>query len=173
MEHKKTINWNDMSDLGLVYKINKDILHPLGLALTRDSFGGSNEILVNGEPYEFTSNVVERNEKKLEHLDNNIYNILNPLAPKIKVKFKFDFKYRVTHETHINIDLRNIIMDKGFSIWDEAGSTSESSGIIFDEMYPFLIYSSNDEEFVMSNSDKGVELSLSEFKKQLHLIKKV
>lgn len=30
------VDFNTLSQLGLIWKINKDILHPLGLALTRD-----------------------------------------------------------------------------------------------------------------------------------------
>lgn len=33
---KTMINFQDLSDMGLIWKINKEILHPLGLALCRD-----------------------------------------------------------------------------------------------------------------------------------------
>lgn len=39
----KSINWNQMSELGLIYKINKDILHPLGLAISRNPDNGFSE----------------------------------------------------------------------------------------------------------------------------------
>ena len=43
----KPINWNDMSDLGLIVRINKEILHPLGLAISRNPITGfSEEVLV-------------------------------------------------------------------------------------------------------------------------------
>ncbi|WP_436718977.1 DUF7415 domain-containing protein, partial [Vibrio cholerae] len=32
----KCIDWNKMSELGLIEKINREILHPLGLAITRN-----------------------------------------------------------------------------------------------------------------------------------------
>ena len=43
----KTINWNDMSKLGLIRRINEEILHPLGLAMSRNiETGTSEEIFV-------------------------------------------------------------------------------------------------------------------------------
>ena len=41
------INWNQMSELGLIERINREILHPLGLAVTREpDSGNSTGILV-------------------------------------------------------------------------------------------------------------------------------
>ena len=37
----KTIDWNQASELDLLYRINKEILHPLGLAVARDENGNS------------------------------------------------------------------------------------------------------------------------------------
>ncbi|MCP4528476.1 MAG: hypothetical protein GY833_21540 [Aestuariibacter sp.] len=31
----KTIDWNKASELGLIERINREVLHPLGLAMTR------------------------------------------------------------------------------------------------------------------------------------------
>ncbi len=43
----KTINWNKMSELGLIQRINTEILHPLGLAISRNPKNGfSEKILV-------------------------------------------------------------------------------------------------------------------------------
>ncbi|EKO3565643.1 DUF551 domain-containing protein [Vibrio metschnikovii] len=36
----KSINWNQMSELGLIERINREILHPLGLAVSRDVYTG-------------------------------------------------------------------------------------------------------------------------------------
>jgi len=47
------INWNDASKLGLIYRINKEILHPLGLAMTRDPQTGSSESLLISEDGEW------------------------------------------------------------------------------------------------------------------------
>ncbi|WP_417585332.1 hypothetical protein [Nitrincola sp.] len=43
----KSINWNQMSGLGLIERINREILHPLGLAVSRDvETGTSTKVLV-------------------------------------------------------------------------------------------------------------------------------
>ena len=36
-----TIDWNEISDLGLLQRINREIMHPLGLAVYRDPSNGS------------------------------------------------------------------------------------------------------------------------------------
>ena len=49
-----SIDWNKMSEFGLIRRINEEILHPLGLALSRDTESGySKEILVSAEPWEY------------------------------------------------------------------------------------------------------------------------
>lgn len=46
----KTIDWNQMSELGLIEKINTEILHPLGLAISRNpETGVSAAILISDE----------------------------------------------------------------------------------------------------------------------------
>lgn len=42
----KTIDWNKASELGLIERINHEILHPLGLAMTRNPVTGISENLV-------------------------------------------------------------------------------------------------------------------------------
>lgn len=43
----KKIDWNKMSELGLIEKINREILHPVGLAISRNQDNGhSEEVLV-------------------------------------------------------------------------------------------------------------------------------
>ena len=43
----KTIDWNMMSKLGLIERINREILHPLGLAVSRTvKTGTSDSVLV-------------------------------------------------------------------------------------------------------------------------------
>ena len=81
LKKKTEINWNDASDLGLIYKINKEVLHPLGLAMTRDTFGSSNGLVVNDEPYTFTQDVIDKNENLLKDLEQNILNILDAVEP--------------------------------------------------------------------------------------------
>ena len=48
MSYSKKINWNLASKLGLVYRINHEVLHPLGLAMCRDPDTGTS-------PYIFVS----------------------------------------------------------------------------------------------------------------------
>lgn len=42
----KTIDWNKASELGLIQRINKEILHPLGLAMSRNPVTGVSENLL-------------------------------------------------------------------------------------------------------------------------------
>lgn len=42
----KTIDWNQMSELTLIRRINTEILHPLGLAISRNQNGVSEKILI-------------------------------------------------------------------------------------------------------------------------------
>lgn len=40
------IDWNDASALGLIHEINSKILHPLGLAMTRNPSTGASDIIL-------------------------------------------------------------------------------------------------------------------------------
>ena len=42
----KHINWNQASELGLIVRINSEILHPLGLAMSRNPENGTSEMLL-------------------------------------------------------------------------------------------------------------------------------
>lgn len=43
----KSINWNQLAELGLLERINREILHPLGLAASRDvDTGHSTKVLI-------------------------------------------------------------------------------------------------------------------------------
>lgn len=44
----KCINWNQASELGLVVRINREILHPLGLSMSRDPKGQKQSFVVFG-----------------------------------------------------------------------------------------------------------------------------
>lgn len=46
MSDIKQIDWNKASELGLVERINKEILHPLGLAMTRNPETGKSDCLL-------------------------------------------------------------------------------------------------------------------------------
>lgn len=60
----KFLSFNRMSQLGILYKINKEVLHPLGIALTRDqdlncSFGC---IVANDGIFNFDKEAEDRND---------------------------------------------------------------------------------------------------------------
>lgn len=42
----KHIDWNKMSELGLIERINREICHPLGLAVSRDVETGSSKMIL-------------------------------------------------------------------------------------------------------------------------------
>lgn len=50
----KTINWNQASELGLVERINREVLHPLGLAMTRTPATGFSHSILVAPDKEFT-----------------------------------------------------------------------------------------------------------------------
>lgn len=67
-EGKKLVNFNELSEYGLIWKINKDILHPLGLALARNTDGTSNGCMVASDRvWEYDN---EANRRNLEKYDN-------------------------------------------------------------------------------------------------------
>ena len=37
---QQTINWNQIAELGLLERINREVMHPLGLAVCRDTESG-------------------------------------------------------------------------------------------------------------------------------------
>lgn len=50
LDKLERIDWNEMSRRGLIKRINKEILHPLGLAMTRDvESGRSDYVLVSDD----------------------------------------------------------------------------------------------------------------------------
>lgn len=42
----KSIDWNEASELGLVERINREVLHPLGLAMSRNPETGTSDKLL-------------------------------------------------------------------------------------------------------------------------------
>ena len=42
----KKIDWNDMSSLELIKRINEQVLHPLGLAMTRNPETGTSDYVL-------------------------------------------------------------------------------------------------------------------------------
>lgn len=73
----KTVDMNKLSKWGLIYKINKEVLHPLGLALSRDPDSGISEgcfIDSSDDLYwEYSDDLIKSNEEKLQYfLDNRV-----------------------------------------------------------------------------------------------------
>jgi hypothetical protein len=55
------VNWTEISNLGLLQKINKEIMHPLGLAIYRQEDGTSHGALVADDGvWEFSPDVTIR-----------------------------------------------------------------------------------------------------------------
>jgi len=50
----KKINWNTASELGLIERINKEVLHPLGLAMVRTPDDGRSPFILVAPDKEFT-----------------------------------------------------------------------------------------------------------------------
>lgn len=71
------VDFNFLSDYGIIYKINKEILHPLGLALSREEDGTSKGcILAPDLIWEYDDDAHQRNEKKFEDFSKNRKEIL-------------------------------------------------------------------------------------------------
>lgn len=53
-EKFETVNWNEASKLGLVDKINEQVLHPIGMSITRNSNSGASPCILknNGGEWE-------------------------------------------------------------------------------------------------------------------------
>lgn len=56
------INWNQLSELGLLIRINRDILHPLGLSLSRNIDTGMSEAILVADDgvWEYAENILEK-----------------------------------------------------------------------------------------------------------------
>lgn len=74
----KKINYKDLSDWGLIYKINKEVLHPLGISLSWDPDTGSSDCLLVADDmiWRYADELAERNEEKLKKFLENRVNIL-------------------------------------------------------------------------------------------------
>ena len=55
----QSMDWNKLSELGLVERINREVLHPLGIAVTRDpSTGFSTKILISPDGiFEYSNSI--------------------------------------------------------------------------------------------------------------------
>ena len=85
----KSVDYNQLSEWGLIYKINKDVLHPLGLSLSRDpKTGVSESIFIDSTEdleWEYPTSMSDEEEIKLLNFLNNrvtILTMLNELSKK-------------------------------------------------------------------------------------------
>jgi len=95
-EQSNTKDFNTMNEHGIIWKINKDILHPLGLALSRDINNFSKGCLVDtsGDFERFYyDNSNKRNEIKYNKFIENRVEILSDL-----INLNGDKNERPTHK---------------------------------------------------------------------------
>lgn len=84
----KYVDFNTLSEMGLVWRINREILHPLGLALSRDVETGSSPgalIADDGGVWHFDELTNERNAEKFSkvldlHQSGNLLDYLQKNA---------------------------------------------------------------------------------------------
>lgn len=75
---RKYIDWNQASELGLIVRINKEILHPLGLAMSRDIDTGVSEAIYIAEDgiWEYSQETLDNNPiKTKEEIQEYINNV--------------------------------------------------------------------------------------------------
>ena len=65
-EGKKLVNFNELSEYGLIWKINKEILHPLGLALARDGDTSPGCMIAPDGKWEFSEESNIRNSERFQ-----------------------------------------------------------------------------------------------------------
>lgn len=61
---QRTVNFEKLSDMGLIWKINKEILHPLGLALCRDGSVSPGALVSDDGKWEYPPETDIRNSAK-------------------------------------------------------------------------------------------------------------
>ncbi|BEH83448.1 hypothetical protein POFPNCPI_00226 [Klebsiella phage vB_KpM-Mild] len=83
----KYVDFNTLSEMGLVWRINREILHPLGLALSRDVETGSSPgaLIADDGVWHFDEFTNERNAEKFSkvldlHQSGNLLDYLQKNA---------------------------------------------------------------------------------------------
>lgn len=76
-----SLTYNELSALGLVYKINKEVLHPLGLALHYNVDDGVSEgvYISPDRVYEYSEETSREEEEKLHRFLKNRHQVLDKL----------------------------------------------------------------------------------------------
>jgi len=129
--NKRVIDWNELSKLGLIYKINSEVLHPHGLALFRDNETGiSGGAIVGDEPYTYSEDSIKNNTEKLKNLESNILELRKNINKKVN---EDDLEY---------INFYNDTF-KLFKLWKEEEAEDEAKDEAKDETKktgPYVIY---------------------------------
>lgn len=75
----KSINWNQLSELGLIRRINRDILHPLGLAISRNpDTGFSEEIYIADDGvWEYAPEILEKVDLTDDEIKQKLIELIN------------------------------------------------------------------------------------------------
>lgn len=78
MKSDNILPFNMMSDYGLVYEINKEVLHKYGLALAYNlDTNMSNGCLISKDgTFSFSDETIKKREKQLLHFKNNYRDLL-------------------------------------------------------------------------------------------------
>jgi len=81
MDDHAMIDWEQMSQFGLIYEINRKVLHPLGLAMTRSPENGTSEYVIIADDLEFEYNQTTSsfNEERLQEFLSDRVKILNDI----------------------------------------------------------------------------------------------
>ena len=76
-----TVDYNKLSEWGLIHKINKEVLHPLGLAMTRNPDTGASENCIVADDFEwkYHEDIIDVNEEKFKEFSNNRVEILTEI----------------------------------------------------------------------------------------------
>ena len=76
---RMVLDFDKLSELGLVYLINNEVLHPLGIALVRSEGGISMgaALLTDGDKYEFSEETHQRHKQNLIELPKRIGNLID------------------------------------------------------------------------------------------------
>lgn len=68
-----------MSDLGLIYRINNEILHPLGLAISRNPDTGSSDVVLLADDgvWEYSSEIKNQQRPNEDEIKKQLQKYLN------------------------------------------------------------------------------------------------
>lgn len=80
-DHVDAIDWNTASDFGLIFRINNEILHPLGLALCREVHLGTSPMIAvsSDDTWNYSEDLIEKhkNDSVPENWKDNISKLKN------------------------------------------------------------------------------------------------